>query len=178
MTPQLLDLDFRTNRRWGRWIEIALLATVMAVGTELLTVFLRTQTQVERLESRKSSSDSMKQTRAISEPLTEVTIREADRINAIIDKLTVPWDKLFRALETTPRERVALLSLTPDQRAGTALVAGEAADLGAMFSYIDRLQKQPTLASVYLLSQKFEEQDIQHPIRFTVTASWLDHDSK
>lgn len=178
MTPQSLHLDFRSKRDWARWIEIGLLALVLTGGTKLLTAILDTQTNVERLESRKDGSARTQQTRAMLSPLSEATLREADRVNAIIDKLTVPWDKLFRAVETTPRERVALLSLSPDQRAGTAQVAGEAADLGAMFDYIDRLQKQPTLTDVYLLSQKFEEQDPQHPIRFTVTASWLDHDSR
>ena len=53
-------------------------------------------------------------------------------------------------------------------------VAGEAADLGAMFDYVKRLQRQPSLARVYLLNQKLNDQDAQRPVRFTVTASWLE----
>lgn len=177
MTPRTLHLDFRADGH-GRWLEIALLAVALASGARLLTVYMDTREQIEQLEARKSAGARSEPARATTRALSEATLREADRINDVIDALTVPWDKLFRAVETTHRERVALLSLMPDRRAGTVQVVGEAADPGAMFDYIDHLQRQPALTDVYLLTQKFEERDPQHLIRFTLSASWLEHESK
>jgi len=106
--------------------------------------------------------------------LPEATVREIRHANDVIEQIALPWDRLFRAVESAAGEKVGLLGITPDQKSGTVEVAGEAADLNAMFDYVKRLQRQPSLTRVFLLNHKLNDQDPQHPIRFTVIASWME----
>jgi len=129
--------------------------------------------EISQLEARLSRLESRDRP-AAKAALPESTIREIRRANDVIEQIALPWDRLFRAVESAAGEKVGLLGITPDQKSGTVEVGGEAADLNAMFDYVKRLQRQPSLTRVYLLNHKLNDQDPQHPIRFTVTASWLE----
>ena len=96
---------------------------------------------------------------------------------ASIDQISLPWDRLFRAIESAANARVALLGITPNLNSGTVEVSGESADLNTMFDYVKSLQRDPALAHVYLLNHQVNAQDPQRPVRFTVSASWTEKPS-
>lgn len=173
-----LDLDFVAGGGRGRWLGIALLAIAAVAAAKLADMHaesLREVRQIEasmdRIERRGNGIDGD------APRLTESTIQEIRRANQIIEQISLPWDHLFRAVESAANGRVALLGITPDQKGGTAQVSGEAADLDAMFDYVKRLQRAPALVQVYLLNQKINAQDTHRPVRFTVTASWIEKPS-
>mgnify|MGYP001598041710 FL=1 len=80
--------------------------------------------------------------------------------------------------DAAANSKVALLGITPDQKGGTVEISGECADLQTMFDYVKRLDQQATLGRVYLLNHQINAQDPQRPVRFTVTASWLQPTSR
>lgn len=170
---QRLQLDYVPHAGTARWLGIALLVLAALVGAKQADVYTTAKRETAQLEARLSRLESRgKQTTTTALP--ESTLREIRRANDVIEQIALPWDRLFRAVESAAGEKVGLLGITPDQKSGTVEVGGEAADLNAMFDYVKRLQRQPTLTRVYLLNHKLNDQDPQHPIRFTVTASWME----
>jgi Tfp pilus assembly protein PilN len=177
VTPRRLELNFLSPAQPLRWINYGILALVLLAGLKLAGTYFDAERDIDQLEARKSGTQTNEKSRIPVTSISDATVREADQINLIIDTLTVPWDKLFRSVEAVHRNHVALLAITPDEQSGTVEISGEAADPGAMFDYIDRLQDQPALTRVYLVAHKANDQDPQHSIRFTVSASWLEHNS-
>ena len=99
--------------------------------------------------------------------------QEIRRVNEVIDQLGLPWDRVFRALEGAAAERVVLLGIAPDAKAGMVQISAQAADAEAMFDYLGRLEQQRELSQVYLLEHQRERQKTLRPIRFLVSASWM-----
>jgi Tfp pilus assembly protein PilN len=171
-----IDLDYMPRSATARWLGTAVLALAALAGAKQVDTYVTAKREVAHLEARISRIQSRnEQTRVVAMP--DSTIREIRRANEVIEQIALPWDRLFRAVESAAGEKVALLGITPDQKSGTVEVAGEAADVNAMFDYVKRLQRQPSLVRVYLLNQKLNDQDAQRPVRFTVTASWLEKKS-
>ena len=170
---QHLQLDYVPRSARARWFGIGLLAIAVLAGAKQADAFATARREVTQLQMRLERLESRDRPTAKA-ALPESTIKEIRRANDVIEQISLPWDRLFRAVESAAGEKVGLLGITPDQKSGTVEVDGEAADLNAMFDYVKRLQHQPSLTRVYLLNQKLNDQDPQHPIRFTVTASWLE----
>jgi nitrate reductase NapAB chaperone NapD len=82
------------------------------------------------------------------------------------------WATLLNAIESVQTKKVALLVLEPDATNGKLRVTAEAKDVAAMLDYLKRLQQQPGLRDVVLLSQQVNEDDKQQPVRFIVGAQW------
>lgn len=80
------------------------------------------------------------------------------------------WESLLAGLETADNETVTLLSLTPGDR--EIVIAGEAKDLGAALEYARRLQNVPAIAQAYLAKHEVVREHPQHPVRFTLLATW------
>jgi Tfp pilus assembly protein PilN len=173
---QRLELDYIPHAGGMRWVGIGLLALAALVGAKQADVYVTAKRETAQLEARIARLDSRGE-QSTRTALPEATVREIRRANDVIEQISMPWDRLFRAVESAAGERVGLLGITPDQKSGTVEVGGEAADLNAMFDYVKRLQRQPSLTRVYLLNHKLNDQDPQHPIRFTVTASWMEKTS-
>ncbi len=174
-----LELDYLQQGAAGglRWGGIALLALAAVVGAKQADLYFSAKREVGELELRRSRLES-RQGADVKMALPEATVREIQRANDVIEQIALPWDRLFRAVESAAGDKVGLLGITPDPKTGSVEVAGEAADLNAMFDYVKRLQRQPSLTGVYLLNNKLNDQDQQHPIRFTVTASWMEKASR
>lgn len=168
-----LELDYLPHTGTARWLGIGLLVVAALVGAKQADAYVTAKREIAQLQARLSRFESRGGPATIL-ALPEATVREIRRANDVIERIALPWDRLFRAVESAAGEKVALLGITPDQKSGTVEVSGEAADLNAMFDYVKRLQRQPSLTRVYLLNHKLNEQDPQHPIRFTVTASWME----
>ena len=173
---QRLQLDYIAQAASTRWLAIGLLVLVALVGAKQADIYVTAKRETAQLQARVSRLEA-RDGQTKNTPLPESMVREIRRANDVIEQIALPWDRLFRAVESAAGEKVALLGITPDQKSGTVEVGGEAADLNEMFDYVKRLQSQPSLTRVYLLNHKLNDQDPQHPIRFTVTASWMEKTS-
>ncbi|MCG6877296.1 MAG: PilN domain-containing protein, partial [Betaproteobacteria bacterium] len=95
-------------------------------------------------------------------------IRDA---NAVIERMNVPWDALFRELEAAAGDGVALLAIQPDPTSRRVRIAGEARELGAVLGYVERLEAREGLAHVHLLGHEMRDA-APRPVAFTLIAQW------
>jgi Tfp pilus assembly protein PilN len=91
----------------------------------------------------------------------------------VLSHLTVPWETLFRGLESVDEKDVALLSMIPDAEKQQIKLTLEAKNLNAMLSYHRKLQENPTFKEVSLGEHEIVQQDPYRPVRFSVTATWV-----
>src|SRR6185503_4408610 len=89
-----------------------------------------------------------------------------------VERLSLAWDNLFSALESSAAADVALLSIEPDGRAGTVLITGEARDYQAALGYVSKLGAAKTLRRVHLVKHEIRQGEAQRPVLFSVAASW------
>ncbi len=173
-----LEIDFVASPRRGRWLGIGFLAITAVVAAKLADTYAESRREIVQIEARIARIEHRANGMSANVPkLAEATVEEIRLANRVIDQITLPWDRLFHAVESVANGRVALLGITPDQAGGTVELSAEAADVEAMFDYVNRLQRAPSLARVYLLSHQVNARDPQRPVRFTVTASWIDKTS-
>ena len=173
-----LELDFAAGSRRVSWLGIGLLAIAAVATVKLADMYAESQREVKQIEARIARLERRANGINSDAPrLADATIQEIRHANQVIDQITLPWDRLFRAVESVANGRVALLGISPDQRRGTVELSAEAADVEAMFDYVKRLQRAPSLARVYLLNHQVNARDPQRPVRFTVTASWIEKTS-
>lgn len=97
---------------------------------------------------------------------------ELKRAREIVGQLALPWDPLFRALETATPSSVALLAIEPNPQKRSVRLSGEGKDIYAVLAYVQQLEQQPVLHDVYLLDHGTTEADAQRPARFVIEAGW------
>lgn len=175
-----LRLDFVRPSRRSRSGGVLLLAAAAVAAFSV--AFWRAELQSDALALE---SGLAKLERHNTQSLTSVTMRvdesverDIHRANEIIDQIALPWDRLFHAVEGAAVDRVTLLGITPDAKTGTVQVTAETADSEAMFDYVKRLKQQPELTNVYLLQHQREQHSATRPLRFVVTASWLERQAR
>jgi hypothetical protein len=100
--------------------------------------------------------------------------QEIHAANAVVARLTVPWDALFRELESSAGKDVALLSVQPDPQSRQVRITGEARNLDAVLGYVRRLSDSDELDEVYLQEHSIRTSDPQHPVAFSITAGWVE----
>jgi Tfp pilus assembly protein PilN len=100
--------------------------------------------------------------------------QEARVANSVLRQIAVPWDTLFREIETNTDESIALLSVQPDLQSRTVRIAGEAKNLPALLGYIRRLDATRALSNVYLTGHEVKTRDAQRPVSFSLVAAWAE----
>ncbi|MNH12146.1 hypothetical protein D3C76_1037380 [compost metagenome] len=170
-----LDLEFQPRR------SSPLAWSLLAVGSAVVAVLvlLQQQLQVEQVEleaSVHSLEAQLGRRSATAAPQNSAASREqAERLaqmRSVSQQLRRPWQQLFTMLEAQPQDDVALLSLTPDARKGQVRIAAEARNLEAMLQYHQRLESSAELSDVSLLNHEVMAAQPEHPVRFTLTATW------
>ncbi len=96
-------------------------------------------------------------------------IRQA---NDVLRQLTLPWENLFRAVESSTDRNITLLGMEPDTEKHVVNISCEAKDVAAMLKFIERLERQREFSSVYLQNHQIQEHDPDRPVRFSLTAFW------
>ncbi len=170
---QAVRLDFlQPARRGGNGFVLLVLAVVAAFAVVSSLDGLRRE--AELLESQAAKLERTRRGLVPANvPVDESMQQELRRGNEVIDQLALPWDRLFRAVESAATDRVLLRSIAPDAKAGTVQISAETADPEAMFDYVRRLEQDGRLSRVYLLQHQRERRNVARPIRFVVSASWM-----
>jgi hypothetical protein len=92
--------------------------------------------------------------------------------NAVIDQLAVPWDALFRGLESADARGLGVLAVSPDPRERTLRVSGEARSVPEVLAYVERLSVVPMLTQVHLTHYETMQREGATLVAFTVGAAW------
>lgn len=172
-----LRFNFAGGRTRTQRAGNVLLCIVLLAGGYVVWACENTQQELKALQAKRDGfqrvrhADSVpKNTRSAALPLREAEIRYA---NLVIDRLGLPWDRLFNEMENTVDAQVVLLGVEPNAESGRISFTSEARDLRAMLDYERRLAGSDVLRDAHVQSHQVQLQDPQRPVRFVVGATWL-----
>jgi Tfp pilus assembly protein PilN len=166
MKPIYLDF-VRKRRRRAILGPLLLLAAVTL--SALLGYWIHALQEANRaLEAREAYAASTRARAAAA--LKPITAEEEERLFALVQGLSVPWDRILAALERTTAPEVALLAVQHDPRQGGVRIFAEAKEIPAMLEYLRGLQAERAFASATLENHRVEPQEPGRPVRFQVLA--------
>jgi hypothetical protein len=160
-----LDLDFAAHGRAHRWAGPLLLAIALGICGDMAWRYVQLERSVKSAEAKVARAQPR---RAVS----SVSPEEVTQAKETVDKLGLPWAKLFTALESAASDQVALLAIEPDAKSGKVLISGDSKDYLAALSYVLNLSKTAGLADVQLVRHEVKKNDPQHAVSFQVSAAW------
>lgn len=168
-----LDLDFLRTRPaspWLRWLLLAIaLGFAADVGFAYYSVRTRMADNEHALARIRPAADGAADAAARRSPPSAEEVKIA---RETMQRLALPWDKLFRALEAAASDKVALLSVEPDARTGAVLISGEAAEYRSALEYVSLLGRGGALERPHLVRHEQLDNAGAKSVRFVVSAAW------
>jgi Tfp pilus assembly protein PilN len=163
---QRLDIDFCASRGATPWLGRVLLAVaaVILVDTGLSYHAAR--------EAFSEGSQRLARRSPAAAPAPKATPEEVAAVRETVERLSLPWDELFMALESAASDRVALAAIEPDTKKGTVTISGDGKDYLAALSYVLNLSKTEGLERVQLVRHEQKANDPNGPVTFAVSAGW------
>ena len=163
MALSRLDLDFVARRRASPWVGRVLLAAALTVSADMGLQFYDLQKinsgyQVEFARVGPRSGRVIKPASA----------EEVAAARETVQRLSLPWTRLFAAIESAASDQVALTAIEPDPKTGTVKITGDGKDYLAALTYVLNLSRAEGLSSVQLVRHEAR----QGSVGFTVSASW------
>ena len=176
MTQARIDLEFRSRTplwlRVSGWAMLAFgVASMVWVGGMQESVDRRREDAKAKLELLQARDASETSSQADSEHDQEMQ-KQIQRANAVIDRLALPWDNLFRSVESAQSRGMGLLALAPNPEDHTLRVSGEARTTDEVLAYVERLGAQAALSHVHLVSFDTVQREGVDVIEFVVGATW------
>lgn len=166
-----LSLDFRRVPPAGPAGYVLLAAGLLAAGLSV-AAHLELNREAASLEAESERAALHGEPR---EPLPIQGRSEKEALESarnVVEHLTVPWDRLFGALETIEEKNVALLSVTPNVQKRQIRIFAEAKTLADMLAYHQKLEASPAFSEVALSEHEVQLQDPERPVRFNILATW------
>lgn len=172
----VLHLDYQRDSRplpWGGVILLGLGVVILALATGY---YLHLDQRIADAEARIEQGERLAGRQRQASPFAGKDARalsaEVEQANRILRQLTLPWEAMFRAVEVSGDQTVALLSMEPDPAKGTVRISGEAKDFTAMLAYVKQLGKRDEFSRVLLQNHHVNAEDSERPVRFAIVASW------
>lgn len=166
-------LDYQRSNKPLPWAGVVLILLAFAV---LALVDLYYQGLTEKTGYWESKSGQVSRT---AEPHMSSSSRdihdmalEIKHANEVLNQISMPWDKLFQAVEWSSGRDVALLTIEPDAGQHIVKISGEAKNIEAALNYIRYLSEQEIFTSVYLQSHQVQQRNPEKPVRFALVAAW------
>ncbi len=173
MKMRRLELDFLRETRPGAWAGWVLFAVAIAFAADLGVSYVALTREIARKEARLAALGEYRGTENIVKAVARpVSAEELAFARETIQRLSMPWDNLFAALESAQTEGVALLAIEPDAEAGTVMLTGEAKDYLRALSYVGTLENEKTLKRVHLVRHEAKREGRERPVAFTISAAW------
>ena len=163
---EALKLDFRRARGTPRWIAPALLAIALGFSGDVAFSFFKVNREMKKNETALARLDPR-----TFKPAPSASPEEIAVARDTVARLSLPWDKLFAALEAAASDQVALLSIDPDPKSGTVTISGDSKDYLAALTYVLNLSREDALSGVQLARHE-QRNDPTKTVAFSVLASW------
>lgn len=109
-------------------------------------------------------------------PLSAAVLQAEKQNQAVLDKLTVPWQSLLAIVESYPAHDVALIGIDQNPGQRQIRITAEAKDAQAMLAYLNFLQHTALLHEALLSEHEIEAHAPGTPVRFQIAAIWGSHD--
>jgi hypothetical protein len=162
---QRLDLDFAAHGRAHRWAGPLLLAIALGVSGDMAWRYVQLERSVKAAETQVARAQPRR-------PAVSISNEEIVQARETVDRLGLPWAKLFGALEEAADDQVALLAIEPDAKSGKVMISGDSKDYLAALSYVLNLRRSTALADVQLVRHEVKKNDPQHAVSFQISAAW------
>lgn len=165
-----LYLDYQTRRpSWLAWILLLCTLVLLGAAAYRYSVVIKNRDQLQKTYNRLLGAGS---TRSEPEELSEAASAELAEMALAVNRLLIPWDAVFSAVEHSMSHDVAVLALDPSAAKRQITITAEARDMATMLEYVATLSSQPVLENVVLQKHEINQTDPDHPIRFVVVALW------
>lgn len=162
---QRLDVDFRGYRARSPWAGRVLLVLAAAFTLDVGLSYRDVKAALDAHEAQVAAAPR-------AAPQRKVSADEVALVRDTVQRLGMPWDRLFGALESAASEQVALLGIEPDAKAGTVLISGDSRDYLAALTYVLNLSRAEALTRVQLVRHEAKPNDPNGAVNFTVSAAW------
>jgi hypothetical protein len=160
-----LHLDFRGARRNPPWVGRALLMAALVVCADMALSYRTLQAAMHANELRLAERGSAR-------PAAKLSAAEVEAVRETVQRLTLPWDELFVALESAASDSVSLAAIEPDPAKGIVTISGDGKDYLAALSYVSNLSRSDRLARVELVRHERKADSPNGPVSFAVSAAW------
>jgi len=172
-----LRLDYQRVCKPVPWLGLGVLVAASAALALTGGYYQTLNQQIAFWESKLDRIERLSSHRALAlRPLTEQAARaqilEVKQANQVVYQLNLPWNALFKAVETSGGPNIALLSMEPDLQKGTVKISGEAKNLNALLNYVRQLSTREVFGSVFLQNHQIQHADPEKPLRFSLLAHW------
>ena len=161
-----LELDLWRAPKGSPWMGRLLLVLAAAFAADVGFSY----TDVKR--AMDANRETLARAAPRAAPAARVSPEEAAAARDTVERIGMPWARLFAALEAAATEDVSLTGIEPDPKAGTVVVSGTAKDYLAALSYVLNLSRQEALGRVALARHEALSEDPQGPVSFAVSAAW------
>jgi len=161
---QKLDIDFCAAGRATPWAGRVLLAAAAFIAADVGVSYQSAREVLAENQARVSQ-------RAPAAPALKVSPQELAAVRETVERIGLPWNELFSALEAAANDRVALAGIEPDPKKGTVTISGDGKDYLAALSYVFNLSRSG-FEQVQLVRHEQKANDPNGPVSFAVSASW------
>ncbi len=174
MRPLFLDYQ-RPARRFGPGGLLLLAAGAAAIVVTLVDYRGITR-ELSGLQMQADMLDVRPNRKALDRMLKTDDSRrpgeETRQIDQVLRQLETPWGAIFESVESASSKEIALLGLQPDTQQRLLRIIAEARTQDDMLDYVKRLGAGAALSDVHLVNHQLQTQDPNHPLRFTVQATF------
>lgn len=166
----------RLNHAGARQFENPLAYALLFVGIAFaVSLFITTQTLNQQNAVLLNSISQLQRPGDVNRSAkTVIPADKQEEISAVrhvMSELSLPWEPLFRTLETLNIPDIKLVAVEPNPRQHKLRLTAEASDTATMLLYVERLSRQPIFKDVLLLTHEQTTNGLM-PIRFVVEAAW------
>jgi hypothetical protein len=168
-----LFLDYQDSVKPAPWagVLVLLLAVVMLLFAGDYYQGMSEKISYWEVKSGQAAKSAGRPSAGSQREMDDMAL-EIKHANEVLNQITMPWDKLFQAVEWSADKDVALLAMEPDEGKHEVKIRGEAKNIEEVLSYIRHLAEQEIFSSVYLQSHQVQQQNAQRPVRFSLVAAW------
>ena len=163
---QRIELDFIRRAQRSRWAGRVLLAVALGLAGDMAFSY------ASLLRSVKENESIVARAQPGKPPAAPASAEEVALARDTVERLALPWPKLFAALEAAASDQVALLAIEPDTKSGTVKISGDSKDYLAALGYVLNLSQADTLSHVQLVRHEVRQNDPQRPVSFSISAAW------
>lgn len=172
MTRTRLQLDFAPGAGSARRAALTWLLPALLLLALCLLALLRS------LSGNAQQARQLQAWDAAPAPRSPAAVRpdaaELARVQLVrrtARNMATPWPELLATLESKPAN-VALLAVQPTAASRSLSLTAEAATPADMLAWLRRLQADPRLNAVVLVSHQLQAQSPGTPLRFQIEGHW------